>query len=176
MDLQINNLCFQYEKNNLIFENINLQANMGDIISIQGYNGSGKTTFLKLLAGLLTPSKGTIMYKDIYVDPKSYKKIMAYIPTELYTFDMLTGIEHAYLCVDLWDMREHKNDYVDYFYMLCDKLHTSEHLEKDYAIVPMGQNIKYTLRLCLLEGQNLYIWMNLLTQWMNLPVLSLYNT
>ena len=50
-----------------------------------------------------------------------------------------------------------------------------EHLEKDDAIVPIGQNIKYTLRLCLLEGQNLHMD-EPLTQWMNLPVLSLYNT
>lgn len=43
-----------------IFDNLNLSINAGDHIALVGPNGQGKTTFLKILAGLETPTEGTV--------------------------------------------------------------------------------------------------------------------
>ncbi|MEY8353200.1 ATP-binding cassette domain-containing protein [Lachnospiraceae bacterium 54-53] len=145
MYLKVNGIYYQYDKRDLILEDINLQAKRGEICSIQGDNGCGKTTLLKLIAGLLTPDKGTIMYKNNNADTMSYKEVMAYIPTEPYIFDMLTGTEHALLCVDLWSMHDFKSRYLDYFYMLCEELHILEHLPKKLCECSYGTKYKIYL-------------------------------
>ncbi len=43
---------------------INLQINEGDFITIEGHSGAGKTTFLRLIAGLIKPEKGFIIVND----------------------------------------------------------------------------------------------------------------
>lgn len=73
--IQISNLFFSYTNSTpYILNDINLNINDGDYISILGDNGSGKSTFIKLILNLLSPSKGTIINsnKNIgYVPQKS---------------------------------------------------------------------------------------------------------
>ncbi|KIX89898.1 ABC transporter ATP-binding protein [Staphylococcus microti] len=53
---------------NVLFDQVKLTLNAGDIIGLVGRNGEGKTTLLKLLAGIETPSSGTISWqKDIAI-------------------------------------------------------------------------------------------------------------
>ncbi|MBH0230477.1 ABC transporter ATP-binding protein [Halobacillus yeomjeoni] len=61
MFIQIKDLCFCYgnTKNNTI-QNFNLEIEQGEIISILGESGSGKSTVLRLLCGLETPRQGSI--------------------------------------------------------------------------------------------------------------------
>lgn len=47
-----------------VFENISLALERGTVTTLVGANGSGKTTLLKILAGLLTPTEGTVSYSD----------------------------------------------------------------------------------------------------------------
>ena len=56
----IKNLCFEYENSTPILENVNLQVAHGQSGCIVGPNGGGKTTLLKLLLGLLSPTAGEI--------------------------------------------------------------------------------------------------------------------
>ena len=49
--LLINNLSF-FRDDNLIFENLNLSLGNGQITQIRGKNGSGKTTFLKVILNI----------------------------------------------------------------------------------------------------------------------------
>jgi ABC-type bacteriocin/lantibiotic exporter with double-glycine peptidase domain len=57
----IQNLCFSFENNISILENINIEINKGDIIGISGVTGSGKTTFINLISGFLKPDSGKII-------------------------------------------------------------------------------------------------------------------
>ncbi|KHE68401.1 ABC transporter ATP-binding protein [Halobacillus sp. BBL2006] len=61
MFIQIKDLCFCYgnSKKNTI-QDFNLEIAQGEIISILGESGSGKSTVLRLLCGLETPNRGTI--------------------------------------------------------------------------------------------------------------------
>jgi len=60
--LLINNLSFCRDEN-LIFENIHLSLGNGQITQIRGKNGSGKTTFLKVILNLLKSKTGEIFWE-----------------------------------------------------------------------------------------------------------------
>lgn len=70
MTLSTKDLGYWYEDNRRLFENVNLTFEKGKMYAILGTSGSGKTTFLSLIAGLDTPKSGEILYDD-----KSLKKI-----------------------------------------------------------------------------------------------------
>lgn len=58
--LEIKNLHFAYDVNNLVLANISFDCGEGEIVCIMGRNGCGKTTLLKNIAGILHPNKGRI--------------------------------------------------------------------------------------------------------------------
>lgn len=70
-------------------ENISIEVDSGDFISIIGPSGSGKSTFLKLCSDLISPTKGYIKYKDKYFsdyDPIELRKNIAYCFQTPYLF------------------------------------------------------------------------------------------
>ena len=63
--INIKNLSYMYNKNDIILNDINLQIKDGEIIGIIGKNGCGKSTLLKLIAGIIKPSSGNIFIDNI---------------------------------------------------------------------------------------------------------------
>lgn len=62
MYVQVNNLSFQYRNaSKETIENFNLEIMKGEVVSILGQSGSGKSTVLRLLAGLEVPKTGQII-------------------------------------------------------------------------------------------------------------------
>lgn len=60
---------FKKPKKRILFENTNVQLNSGEIFGLIGPNGSGKTTFAKILMGVLSPQSGSLCYQGKpYVD------------------------------------------------------------------------------------------------------------
>ena len=60
-------------------DGLNLELPAGKIIGLLGPNGSGKTTFIKMAAGLLTPTAGEITICGEKIGPKS-KALVSYLP------------------------------------------------------------------------------------------------
>tara|TARA_Y100001968_G_scaffold306769_1_gene323873 strand:- start:1609 stop:2394 length:786 start_codon:yes stop_codon:yes gene_type:complete len=58
--IEMKNLTMEWEKSSPVLNNLNLSIYPGERIAIVGPSGSGKSTILRLLAGLLLPTKGTI--------------------------------------------------------------------------------------------------------------------
>lgn len=77
--LEFKDVCYKYpsaDKNST--NHLNFKINKGEIISILGYNGSGKTTFTKLMCGLLEEYSGKILLNG--------KDIKSYAKEDLYRF------------------------------------------------------------------------------------------
>ncbi|WP_288222476.1 ABC transporter ATP-binding protein [uncultured Clostridium sp.] len=60
---------------NFIIKEINLSINKGDFISIEGNSGTGKSTLLHLMGGILTPTSGNIFYYNTNINKLSDNKI-----------------------------------------------------------------------------------------------------
>jgi len=67
----------------LALNGVNLEIEGGHIYGLLGPNGSGKTTFIKILNGLLTPTSGEITVNDMKIGPET-KAIVAYLPDHTY--------------------------------------------------------------------------------------------
>lgn len=65
----------------VLFENLNFQLNAGELLQIEGHNGSGKTSLLRILCGLSLPESGQIFWKnqDIEEDKSRYWQDLSYI-------------------------------------------------------------------------------------------------
>ena len=60
--IKFEHVFFQYEYDNLpILEDVNIEIGEGELIALLGLNGSGKTSFFKMINGLLKPSSGRVV-------------------------------------------------------------------------------------------------------------------
>ena len=71
MFLEVNELQKNYDSNNPLIRNLNFSVKEGDIVSFIGESGSGKTTFLKCLAGLEKINSGSIILNGKTLNDKS---------------------------------------------------------------------------------------------------------
>lgn len=81
--VEIKNVKKGYDINKKVFEDLNLNIEKGKIVGLLGPNGSGKTTMIKLLAGLLRPEKGEIRIDGKEIGPES-KAVVSYLPERTY--------------------------------------------------------------------------------------------
>lgn len=68
-------------RNIILFENINFELNDGDLLQIDGVNGSGKSTILRICAGLSLANEGTVLWNNKTINNYryEYQQHMTYI-------------------------------------------------------------------------------------------------
>lgn len=87
MNIKTSNLSFKYDKKaaKLILNSINLEIKEGTVNVLLGLNGCGKTTLIKLLAGLEKPTEGIILYDEQDLQTiriKERAKKFSYVPQQ----------------------------------------------------------------------------------------------
>lgn len=70
-------------------DNVSFNVELGKIYALLGPNGSGKTTWMKMVAGLIKPTSGEILYKGNPIGIESKKKV-AYMSTEPFFYNYMT--------------------------------------------------------------------------------------
>ncbi|MEK7561200.1 MAG: ABC transporter ATP-binding protein [Patescibacteria group bacterium] len=87
---------------------VSLVVQPGEIFALIGPNGSGKTTMIKLIAGLLRPDAGlvTVADADTVKDPIRAKSAIGYIPDEPVVWSGMTGGEYLHITGALYGMEE----------------------------------------------------------------------
>jgi len=73
----------KYYGHSIGLQNVNLRVEPGRIVGLLGPNGSGKTTFIKICTGLLTPSQGSALIGGIAPCPET-KAVVSYLPEYSY--------------------------------------------------------------------------------------------
>lgn len=86
----VNELTKKFRRN-LVFNDFNLEVFDGEIFSIMGMEGAGKTTLARILFHFLKPNKGTIRIFDMdgQKESKSVKEFTGYVPEEVWIYDNL---------------------------------------------------------------------------------------
>lgn len=62
--ISISNLKFQYNKKKVLFQDLSLKLQPGNIYGLLGKNGAGKSSLLKIINGLLFPNNGNVIAMD----------------------------------------------------------------------------------------------------------------
>lgn len=74
-DIEFRNVCFRYAgQERDVLKNINLKLRAGERLAVVGVNGSGKTTFVKLLCRLYDPTEGEIVMNDFNIRKYDYRQ------------------------------------------------------------------------------------------------------
>ena len=88
--LEINELSYSYpDQEKVIIDKQSFTINRGQRIGLIGESGSGKTTFLNIILGLLKPSSGNLIVdgKNLYENRKAWQANLGYVPQEVFLDD-----------------------------------------------------------------------------------------
>jgi ABC-2 type transport system ATP-binding protein len=77
-------------------DDVSFTIRPGEILGYLGPNGSGKSTTVKMITGLLEPTRGHVLFRgvDINDDLPVYKNLLGYVPEEAMLYPYLTGWEY----------------------------------------------------------------------------------
>jgi ABC-2 type transport system ATP-binding protein len=101
---------------------LSLNAQPASIVGLLGPNGSGKSTTVRMLVGLLRPTRGTIRWQGVDIQHQllDYQRIVGYVPEEPRLYAYLTAPEYLELIGGLRDighatLRRRINRYLELF-------------------------------------------------------------
>ncbi len=93
--IKIKSLNYHYHKEKNILKNINLEIKVGEKIGIIGKTGSGKSTLMEILMGLLPPTKGIVELNSLNLFDEKNKQLVvdwrssiAYVPQNIFLSDV----------------------------------------------------------------------------------------
>ena len=88
--IQFDKVCFKYEKHSEILKNLSFKIAKGSKVGFVGPTGSGKSTILDVLMGLLVPDSGFLLIDGIKINDKyipAWQKKIAHVPQNIYLSD-----------------------------------------------------------------------------------------
>ena len=152
--LLINNLSFSRNETK-IFENLNLSLNNKQMTQIKGRNGSGKTTFLKVILNILEPKSGEIIWKG-----KNIKKnIFNFYNQTTFIMDNNTSTKELNVIdnINFWKgLSSSKLDKEEIF-VLLKKLDIEKYYKTKVMHLSAGEQKKLELTRLILEQKKLWV-------------------
>lgn len=140
---------------------INFDVHEGEIVSLIGANGAGKSTILKAISGLYRPSEGEILFKDAPIQKASTKKIVesgiSLVPEGRHVFSGMTVLENlelgAYLRKDKDGIKQDLENIYERFPVLAErkKQDTATLSGGEQQMVAMGRAMMSRPKLLLLD-------------------------
>lgn len=90
-------------------QDLSFKLRPGQVLGCLGPNGSGKSTTVKMLTGLLEPTRGGVQFdgRNIQDDLAAYRKRLGYVPEEAHLYPYLTGWEYLEMVGTLRGMPDH---------------------------------------------------------------------
>lgn len=82
-------------------EGLDLEVRRGEVIGLLGPNGAGKTTTLKLLTGLIKPTRGRAWLMGEPIEDTASRRRLGFLPEQPYFYDYLSGEEYLELAARL---------------------------------------------------------------------------
>ena len=88
--IELKDVFFSYDNKKNIFKNLNISIPKNSCIGIKGSNGSGKSTFVDIISGLLKPTTGKILIDEINyesLDNTNWVSKFGYVQQKLFFFE-----------------------------------------------------------------------------------------
>jgi len=100
--LELRNLTKRYSSIAAV-DDVSFTARPGEVTGYLGANGSGKSTTMKMVTGLIPQDAGEILYDGLPVerDWMAFKRRMGYVPEEPYLYTHLSGMEYLEMVAQL---------------------------------------------------------------------------
>jgi heme ABC exporter ATP-binding subunit CcmA len=152
--LLINNLSFSRNETK-IFENLNLSLSNKKIIQIKGRNGSGKTTFLKVILNILEPKNGEIIWKG-----KNIKKnIFDFYKQTTFIMDNNTSTRELSVedNINFWRGLSSSKLNNEEIFELLNKLNIKKYYKTKVMYLSSGERKKLELIRLILEQKKLWV-------------------
>lgn len=127
-----------------VLKHVSFNIEKGKIIGLLGKNGMGKTTIIKLINGLLTPTSGSVLVNGKEVGIES-KKIIAYLPERTY-LDKSMKVKEV--------LKFFTEFYEDFDIQKAKKLLFDLNLEEDDYLTKMSKGMLEKLQLILVMSRN----------------------
>lgn len=110
--IEAENLTKIYGRKSIV-DNLSLSVEQGDIFTLLGANGSGKSTIVKMLTGLLKPTSGDakILGQSILAENVELKKQIGVLPESLALFESLSVWEHILLTGEVYGLAKTETVY-----------------------------------------------------------------
>src|SRR5258706_15631778 len=107
--IQLENVTKRYD-NTTVVDALNLQIDKGEIVGIIGHNGAGKSTTMKMIAGLVEPTTGQVrvMGRDIHRDGVQVKQQIGYLPEESPLYEAMTAQQYLLFFSEVYRMPRQK--------------------------------------------------------------------
>jgi ABC-2 type transport system ATP-binding protein len=101
--IELRNVTKSYRKHKAVID-LTLSVPKGEIYGFLGPNGAGKTTTIRMVAGALAPTSGSITLGgyDLAKKPKEAKSLLGYIPDRPFLYEKLSGEEFLAFTSDLY--------------------------------------------------------------------------
>ncbi|SIO93716.1 ABC transporter ATP-binding protein [Vibrio spartinae] len=96
--IELRNVCFSYNDVDVLL-NINVKINKGEFVGVVGHSGSGKTTIVDILMGLLRPKRGELLIDGKVANEEDIRSLRAkigYVPQTPFIGDMSVRQNIAY--------------------------------------------------------------------------------
>lgn len=145
--LECKNIYKDYDKKQVL-KDINLKIPRGKIIGLLGKNGMGKTTLIKLINDLLTPTSGEILVNGKNIGIES-KRSISYLPERTYLDKSMTIKQTLEYFKDFYDNFDIKK---------AKKLIKDLDLEIDTKISKMSKGMQEKLQLILVMSRNALLY------------------
>jgi heme ABC exporter ATP-binding subunit CcmA len=152
--LLINNLSYSRNETK-IFENLNLSLSNKKIIQIKGRNGSGKTTFLKVILNILEPNNGEIIWKG-----KNIKKnIFDFYKQTTFIMDNNTSTRELSVedNINFWRGISSSKLNNEEIFVLLNKLNIEKYYKTKVMYLSSGERKKLELIRLILEQKKLWV-------------------
>lgn len=93
--ISLTNVSMKYKQLDAL-SSINMTLNEGEVLGLFGHNGAGKTTMMKLILGVISPSEGSIEVMGMSPESKEawqMRSKVGYLPENVSFYEQLTGLE-----------------------------------------------------------------------------------
>lgn len=154
--LKVKNLTKKFNKIEAV-KDVSFEVKSGEIFALIGPNGSGKTTIIKTIAGLLKPTNGAVLVDshDVTKEPQAAKQVIGYIPDEPSIWSRMTGEEFLHFSGALYNVEEKKRESkIPELMKIFDLAEIEKSYFEDYS---RGNKQKFTILAALLHNPKLLL-------------------